>query len=94
METINPKDSVHFLRGGLDQITCRIAKNKGKTIAFSFFEILNSRNRDKLIARMKFNIKLCKKYKVKTLFANFSTKKMELRSAKDLKSFWTFLNKN
>ena len=94
METINPKDSVHFVRGGLDQITCRIAKNKGKTIAFSFSEIFNSKNRSKLIARMKFNIKLCKKYKVKTLFTNFSKQKMEMRSAKDLKSFLAFLNKN
>ena len=94
METINYKDSVHFVRGGLDQIMCRIAKDKGKTIAFSFSELLKSRNRGQLIARIKLNIKLCKMYKVKTVFTNFSSKKMEMRSAKDLKSFWTFLNKN
>ena len=34
METINPRDSVHFVRGGLDQITCRIAAEKDKIIAF------------------------------------------------------------
>ena len=92
MEMINLKDSVHFVRGGLDQITCRIAKEKGKVIAFSFSDILNSKNRAKLLARMMFNIKLCKKYGVKIIFSNFSSKKEEMRSAKDLKAFFDVLS--
>ncbi len=91
MESINPKDSVHFVRGGLDQITCRIAVEKDKIIAFSFEEILNARNREKMIARIKFNIKLCKKYKVKMFFSNFSKEKFEMRSSKDLFTFWKVL---
>lgn len=91
VEKINPKDSVHFVRGALDQITCKIANEKDKTIAFSFTEILNSKNQAKLMARMKLNIKLCKKYKVKTIFSNFSTKKEEIRSNKDLEVFWKVL---
>jgi len=91
METINPKDSVHFVRGGLDQITCRLAAEKDKIIGFSFSEILNAKNRDKIIARMKFNIKLCKKYKVKIFFSSFACSEKELRSAKDLFAFWKIL---
>jgi len=94
METINPKDSVHFVRGGLDQITCRIAKEKDKIIAFSFSEILNAKNKDKIIARMKFNVKLCKKYKVKMFFSTFAKNENELRSAQDLFAFWKVLGGN
>ena len=90
-ETINPKDSVHFVRGGLDQITCKIAAEKGKFIGFSFSDILNSKNKGKLLARMKLNLKLCKKYKVGVIFSNFSKFKEEIRSAKDLEVFLSVL---
>lgn len=92
MELINPKDSVHFVRGGLDQVTCKIAADKCKVIAFSFSEILNSKNRDKLLARMKANIKICKKYKVKMLFSSFAKNEKELRSTQDLFAFWKVLD--
>jgi RNase P/RNase MRP subunit p30 len=91
MELINPKDSVHFVRGGLDQITCRIAAEKSKVIGFSFSDVLNARNKNKIIARMKFNVKLCKKYKVKTFFSTFAKNENELRSTQDLFSFWKVL---
>ena len=91
MEEINPKDSVHFVRGGLDQITCRIAAESGKVAAFSFSGILNSRERGQLLARMMFNIKLCGKYGVKMLFSNFSLSKEEMRSAKDLQAVFRVL---
>lgn len=92
-ETINPKDSVHFVRGGLDQITCKIAAQKGKTIAFSFSEILNSNDQGKLLARISFNLKLCQKYRVKVRFSSFAQSKEELRSAQDLESFMRVLKK-
>ena len=91
IEHIHPKESTHFVRGGLDQVLCKIAAEKEKTIAFPFSNILNSPQRSKLLARMMFNIKLCKKYKVKVFFSNFSHEKMEMRSARDLLSFWNVL---
>ncbi len=94
MEKINPSDSLHYLRGGLDQILCKIAADKEKTLGFSFQQILEAKDKNKLIARMKFNLKLCKKYKVKTVFGNFSLKKEELRSAQDLEAFLRVLEKN
>ena len=87
VENIHPKDSVHYVRGGLDQVLCKIAREKGKKIGFSFSEILNSSNRGKLLARMMLNIRLCKKYGVKMVFSNFSLSKIEMRSKKDLDVF-------
>ena len=87
MENINPRDHTHYARGGLDQITCKIAASRGKTLAFSFSEILHSKNKGKLLGRIILNLKLCRKYKVKTIFGNFSTKKEEMRSKKDLAAF-------
>ncbi len=94
MEKINPSDSLHYLRGGLDQILCRIAAEKEKTIGFSFQQILTAKDSGKMIARMKFNLKLCKKYKVKIVFSNFSCSHWEMRSAKDLEAFLRVLGKN
>lgn len=92
-ELINAKDSVHFVRGGLDQITCKIAASQGKIVGFSFSDILgvSGGERSRLLARMMFNIKLCKKYKVRMFFGNFSLEKMSMRSGKDLEAFFRVL---
>jgi RNase P/RNase MRP subunit p30 len=83
-EEINPKESLHFVRGGLDQITCKIAAEREKKIGVSFSSILGSKDREKTLRRITFNTKLCKKYKVSMLFSTFAKSKEELRSAKDL----------
>jgi len=93
MENINYKDSMHYVRGGLDQVTCKIAAERGKTIAFSFSEILNSSKRGQLLARMRLNIKLCQKYKVNIIFGNFSSSEKEMRSKEDLQAFLRMLSK-
>jgi RNase P/RNase MRP subunit p30 len=93
MEDINYKDSVHHVRGGLDQITCKIAASRGKMVAFSFSEILNSKDRGKLMGRIRLNFRLCKKYKVKMIFSNFSASEKEIRSKKDLDAFYRVLAK-
>lgn len=91
MEQIHVKDSVHFVRGGLDQVLCAIAAEKGKIIAFSFSEILNSPEKGRLLARLMLNIKLCKKYKVQMIFCSFASSEMEMRSARDLQAFGRIL---
>lgn len=91
MEYIAVKDSVHHVRGGLDQVLCKIAAEKGKIVAFSFHDLLQANNKGALLARMKFNLKLCQKYKVKTFFSTFTRNKWELRSAKDLEALWRVL---
>lgn len=91
MESINPKDSLHYVRGGLDQVLCKLAVERGKTLAFSFTEILNSPHKGKLLARIIFNIKLCKKYKVPIILCSFASSKEEMRSAKDLQALGRIL---
>tara|TARA_Y100000310_G_C20698395_1_gene827366 strand:+ start:1008 stop:1340 length:333 start_codon:yes stop_codon:yes gene_type:complete len=68
-EKIHIKDSFHYLRAGLDQITLKIAKKKKKTIGFSFENLRNTKgaiNQAKLLARMQQNMQLCQKYHVQT----------------------------
>jgi len=93
IENIHPKDSLHFVRGGLDQVLCTFAAEKGKILAFSFSELLNAsdKERGKLLARMMFNIKLCKKYKVPIVLASFAASREEMRSAKDLQALGRIL---
>lgn len=87
MENIHPKDSLHYVRGGMDQVLCKLAAERGKVLAVSFSELLNSSGQGKLLARIGFNIKLCKKYKVPMIFYSFANFKEEMRSAKDLQAF-------
>lgn len=91
MENIHPKDSLHFVRGGLDQVLCKIAAEKGKILAFCFSEMLNSTERGKLLARIMLNIKLCKKYKVAMILGSFAVSQEEMRSAKDLEALGRIL---
>ncbi len=93
VEHVHAKDSVHFLRSGLDQVLCSLAAKKGIAIGFSFADILNELHRPKLLARVMANIRLCKKYKVRMVFSTFASDLWELRSAKDLEAFRRVLEK-
>lgn len=93
LETLHPKDSTHFVRAGLDQVLCTLAAKNGKTIAFSFHEVLQHPAREQLLARMRFNLKLCREYHVKTILSTFAQSLTGMRSAKDLDSFFKTLEK-
>jgi hypothetical protein len=86
IEKINHKDSVHFVRGGLDQILCRIAKAKGKTIGFDLAGMISGKVK---MNRVIFNMKLCKKYGVETAWIM-----KDLISKNDLDAFIRVLRKN
>lgn len=92
IEQIHGSDRFHYVRGGLDQVLCAIAKQNNKTIAFSFREILVSPKRSQLLARMRLNISLCEKYNLPMLFGNFCTELGEMKTAKDLQAFWRILH--
>lgn len=94
VEEIHPTDSVHYVRSGMDQILCKIARERNKIVVFSFSAILNSSHRAKLLSRMMFNLELCQKYEVKVLFSNFSEAMEEMRSAADLQALERVLKKN
>ena len=93
VERIHPKDSVHYLRSGLDQVLCSLAAKRDIAFGFSFVEILNSMHRPKLLGRMMANIQLCKKYNVRMVFSTFASDPWELRSAADLNALWRVLEK-
>src|SRR3989344_7076646 len=84
VEYVHNSDGLHYVRSGLDQVLCAIAKENNKTIAFSFKDILISKKRAQLLARMRLNISLCEKYKILMLFSNFSREAEDMRTAKDL----------
>lgn len=95
LEQTTKKDPLHFRASGLNQVLCKSAQKNNVMIGFSFSSTLNSTRiqRAILLGRIAQNIALCKKYKVKTLFASFAKKPFEMRSLKDLTSLATILGK-
>lgn len=86
----NRKDFMHQRNSGLNHILCRLAKENSVAIGFSFSRILNSKNyRD--LGRIKQNIKLCRKYKVKVVVGNFAVKKGDFRKLDDVYSMFKIL---
>ena len=76
------KDFIHHRASGLNQVLCKIAHENKVAIGFSFSTILNLES--KVFGRISQNIKLCRKYKVKTVIASFAKKPYEMRSTHDL----------
>lgn len=92
-EETGRRDFIHHRDSGLNHILCAIAKEKGKTIGFSFSSILKSEGmlRAQIIGRMIQNIELCRKYKVNTMIASFATSPYEMRGWHDLMAFFGIL---
>lgn len=92
-EETGRRDFIHHRDSGLNHILCAIAKEKGKTIGFSFSAILKSEGmlRAQIIGRMIQNIELCRKYKVNTLIASFAESPYEMRGWHDLKAVFDSL---
>jgi len=91
VEKNKSKDFMKYRNSGLNQVLCRIAKKNNNAIGISFNEILNSENRQELLGRIMFNIKLCNKYNVKMYICNSIKKKEEIRNDIDLKALASVL---
>tara|TARA_Y100000310_G_C20289535_1_gene626549 strand:- start:171 stop:671 length:501 start_codon:yes stop_codon:yes gene_type:complete len=87
------KDSFHYRKSGLNQVLCKLAKENNVAIGFDFSKLLNSKERSKILGRMMFNYKLCKKYKVKMVFSSFAKNKFELRNNDSLRVFERILER-
>ncbi|MFH2028325.1 MAG: RNase P subunit p30 family protein [Nanoarchaeota archaeon] len=89
MEDTGSREFIHHRSSGLNQILCKFANENNVSIAFNFNLILKSDpgSRAKILGRIKQNIKLCRKYKVKTFIASFATDPYEMRDYRDLESF-------
>ncbi|MBI2564552.1 hypothetical protein HYV79_01000 [Candidatus Woesearchaeota archaeon] len=92
-EEIAQKDSLHQRASGLNQVLCSIASRNKINILFNFNIILKASEikRALFIGRMMQNSILCKKYKVPHAFVSFAHSPKELRSPKDLESFFSLL---
>ena len=74
---------------GLNHILAKIARDNNIAIGIDIESIRKTegKERGKLLARIKQNIKLCKKYKVPVMLCSFASSREEMRSAKDLQAF-------
>ena len=77
-------DKMTSRSSGLNQVLCKLAHDNKIAIGFSFSELLNSKEKSKIIGRWMQNIRLCRKYKVKMVLASFANNKWEMRLPKDL----------
>lgn len=87
IEKNKSKDFMKYRNSGLNQVLCKLAKKNNNAIGISFNDILNSENRIDLLGRIIFNIKLCRKYKVKIILCNSTKNEKEIRNEKDLRAF-------
>jgi len=83
----NIKDSLKQVNSGLNQVLCELAYKNKIAIAFS----LNRLENTNIIPKIKQNIRLCRKYKIKMLFFTLAETKYELRAAHDLLSLLRIL---
>ena len=93
LESSKIEDFIFYRNSGMDQILCKLANKNSNTICFSFNNLLNTDKyeRTKIFGRIMQNIRLCRKYKVKTLIASFATKPFEIRASHDLASLFQIL---
>ena len=77
------KDHTHYKKSGLDDVLCRLAYQNKITIGFSFSDALKKG----VMARMKQNIRFCRKYKVNMVLASFAQNPWQMRSPHDLKAW-------
>ena len=80
------KDKFKQRNSGLNQILTKLAKKKNITIGINLDEIIESKGENKkdILARIKQNIRLCNKHKVKMNF--IALEKKNKRDIYDLKS--------
>ena len=85
------KDFIHHRASGLNHILCKMAKENNVAIGFSIKSLLDAGNKPELLGRIMQNMKLCRKFEVKTSIASFATNPFEMRGAHDLASLFKIL---
>jgi len=83
----NKKDFQKQRNSGFNTVMAKIAKKKNIIIGINLDELISSNNKSKLISRLKQNIKLCKKNKLRMTFIQTENK----RNLHDLKSLGLIL---
>ena len=68
------RDTLHFRSGGLDPVLCNLAHKNEIMIGFSLDTVSNA----VMLGRLRQNVMLCRKYKVKIQFFTFAKNPYEL----------------
>ena len=84
LEEIHARDSLHYVRGGLNEVLGPLLREKG--VAFSVTALLQNEHRVERLTRMRFNLKLCQKYKIPVIWSTFATELWEMRAVKDIEA--------
>jgi ribonuclease P/MRP protein subunit RPP1 len=87
IENQSGNDFIHQRNSGLNHILCKLASKNMVSIGISFSNLMDKSFNPLLIGRISQNLRLCKKYKTKVIFASFAKTPYELRSPTDLQSF-------
>lgn len=92
-ETKSEKDYLHQRASGLNNTICTFAQKNNVIITFSFNQLIKNikTKRAQVIGRIKQNIKLCRKHKVKIAIASFATTPHEMRAPKDIQALFQII---
>ncbi|MEM4267307.1 MAG: RNase P subunit p30 family protein [Candidatus Woesearchaeota archaeon] len=90
-ETKNTKDGLHYRNSGLNHVLCALMRENNVACGFSLSALINHKNRQVLLGRMKQNIRLCRKFGVKQVIASFSDEPMAMRAPRDIISLFVCL---
>ncbi|MEM7816601.1 MAG: RNase P subunit p30 family protein [Candidatus Aenigmatarchaeota archaeon] len=71
---------------GLDHICVKAASENNVAIEINFNEILQAKNRPKILTFMRRNVKLCKKYGANVIITSGAKNKWEMRAPRELAS--------
>lgn len=82
-EELEQKDSLHYKRSGINQVIGKLLKDKEKVLVIDMEKVFETKNKEKLLGRIQFNLKLAKKYKLNLVIASFAKKPKNMRSGKD-----------
>jgi len=91
-ENFHAKDSLHYSRGGIDQIVARKLREAKCSYGIMFSRILQAE--PQLIARVRANVKICEKYKADIIMVSGASTTDEMRSPGDLKAVLEVLGAN
>ena len=82
----NSKDAIIVVSCRLDQVACSAAVRNNSIVCFPLGEVLAGNPANTI-----WNIKLCRKYKVKAAIASFAKTPLEMRAPRDVLSLFTCL---
>lgn len=80
---VKGKDKLHYRKSGLNHVLCKLANENNVAIGFSLDKMYDPVD----LGRVKQNIKLCRKYKVKIVVVSFAKNKYQMRALNDLMAF-------